>query len=189
MKGRIGNLALEAVMVVFAVLVALAVEERRDERQLREFAARATGAVVTEMRSNLEELRRTGPSLDAVAATLTRVVEARDIGLLDRFEVELPEISTAAWRAAEVSQAAPYLDYEWMIRVSRAYEVHAIYQRLGDQVIDGVAGVVGGGPPELAGLAALNGRLLILNSVHQQLTERLEGIVDSASEDIPTSGQ
>jgi len=60
---KLPELALEAVMVVFAVLVALGVEEWSDERQMREFADRARAGVIVEMRANLDEFQETGPNL------------------------------------------------------------------------------------------------------------------------------
>ena len=48
-------------MVVFAVTVALAVEEWREERQLQEFADRARAGVIAEVRANIDEFERTVP--------------------------------------------------------------------------------------------------------------------------------
>ena len=43
--------------------------------------------------------------------------------------------ATAAWRAAQASPAAPYLDYDWVIEVARAYEAYDVYGRVVDQTI------------------------------------------------------
>ena len=68
-RWRLAELATEAMMVVFAVLVALGVEEWRQERQLRAFADRARAAVDLEIEQNLEQLRSHASDL----------VEGRDV--------------------------------------------------------------------------------------------------------------
>ena len=104
MKKRMGDLAVEAAMVVFAVLVALAVEEWREERQLQDFAARAEAAVMAEIQANRDELRQTGPT---IRRSHERVGEALETGSIDALqgdlEFELPDISSAAWAAASAS--------------------------------------------------------------------------------------
>jgi hypothetical protein len=136
---RLPALALEALMVVFAVLVALGVEEWREQRQMAAFAERVRSAVLAEV----------------------------DLSLT------LPEFSSAAWSAAQASQVAPHLDYEWMIAVSRAYESYAIYSRISERVIDAMS-LVMSGEPTLDGIRAIHGRLLVLIDVHGQVMERLE---------------
>ena len=86
---RLPELALEALMVVFAVLVALAVEEWRDERQMHEFADRARMGVVTELRANLDEFEETGPGLLATDAMLREVTQEEDFSLLANFNLGL----------------------------------------------------------------------------------------------------
>ena len=177
MRSRFADLALEAVMVVFAVLIALGVEEWREERQLREFAGRARDAVVAEMRANLEEYHGAAASLDSVRNVLAEVVEKGDASLLEGdLSITLPEASSAAWRAAQASQASAFLDYDWVIRVSRAYEVTATYQRIAETLIDDMGVLIGSGPSEET-LAIILGRLTILIGVHGQASERLENVL------------
>lgn len=57
-RWKLAELAAEALMVVFAVLVALGVEEWREERQLRTFAERARAKVDLEIGQSLAEFRR-----------------------------------------------------------------------------------------------------------------------------------
>ena len=98
LRTRLPELALEAVMIVFAVLVALGFEEWRDERQMQEFADRARAAVLAEIRANLDEFRNTGPGLSERVDGLGEVVREGDPSLLvDGISLTLPDISTAAW--------------------------------------------------------------------------------------------
>ena len=107
-RWRFAELATEALMVVFAVLVALGVEEWREERQLRAFADRARAAVDQEIELNLEEFRNTESRLtegsETVAMLLQALLEARESGesgsVEGSFSFTEPEISRAAWRVA-----------------------------------------------------------------------------------------
>jgi hypothetical protein len=179
---RLPALALEALMVVFAVLVALGVEEWREQRQMADFAERVRSAVLAEVDANLEELRATRQGLRTRSQVLGEVMAESDLSPLEgNLTLRLPEFSSAAWSAAQVSQVAPHLDYEWMIAVSRAYESYAIYSRISERVIDAMS-LVMGGEPTLEGIRAIHGRLLVLVDVHDQVMERLE-IVSERGED------
>ncbi len=171
------ELAREALMVVFAVLVALAVEEWRDERQMHEFADRARMGVVTELRANLDEFEETGPGLLATDAMLREVTQEEDFSLLANFNLGLPDFSSAAWRASQVSPAASYFDFDWVIEVPRAYETYEVYSRMADQVIDEVSS------PSTTGVdrvRAILGRLATLTGGQVQVQERLEALLEDA---------
>ena len=178
LRTRLPELALEAVMIVFAVLVALGFEEGRDERQMQEFADRARAAVLAEIGANLEEFRDTGSGLSERVDGLGEVVREGDPSLLvDGISLSLPDVSTAAWGAALASQATPYLDYDWVIRVSRAYEVSDVYSTIADGLIDALSPVIGG-KPTIEEINSVYGRLIILASVHQEVEERLEALLE-----------
>ena len=131
----LGAMAAEALMVVFAVLVAFGVEEWREERQLRQFAASARAAIELEMQENLDEFRSSQPSLRSLLQRIAVFVQAEDESdpvFGDRsFEISLslPNVSSAAWRTAQTSEAAPYFDYDWIIQVSQVYDILAAYER------------------------------------------------------------
>ena len=174
MRSRMGEMALEAVMVVFAVLVALGVEEWREERTLRDFAGRAEASVMAEIRANLDEFEQSGPTIARSVERVAEALAAEDIDALQGdLEFELPDISSAAWAAAQSSQAAPYLDYAWVIEVGRLYEAYETYERLGHQSVDAMGVLIGPGPT-LETLRLLYGRLVLLDGVHEQLEQRFE---------------
>lgn len=177
-RTRFAELAAEAGMVVFAVLIAFAVDEWREERQLRDFADRARAAVEAEMQANVEEFEATAAALDSVQALLGQVVESEDPALLGgSLAFSLPEPSSAAWRAAQASVAAPYLDYDWVIRASRAYEVGETYARVAERAIDDMSAVIGTGAT-LETMQAVYGRLVILSDMHEQVRDRFQALLD-----------
>ena len=113
-RSKLAELAIESLMVVFAVLVAFGVEEWREERQLRQFADVARAAVELELRENLDEFRKAEPALAEATELFQRVLQAEsedDPIFADgeiSFSLPLAEISSAAWRAAQARQASPY---------------------------------------------------------------------------------
>ena len=171
-------------MVVFAVMVALAVDEWRDERQMQEFADRARAGVVTEVRANVDEFERTGRGLVAAQANLLAVIRAEDLSLLGDLSLSLPDFSSAAWRASQASPAASYFDFDWVIEVSRAYETNAVYSRVADRVIDEMSGIIGRAPDRLN---AIYGKLAILTGLHGQVQERLEALLEDEVVEQETS--
>lgn len=139
-------------MVVFAVLVAFGVEEWREERQLRQFAASARAAIELEMQENLDEFRSSQPSLRSLLQRLVVFVQAEDesdpvFGDSSSFEISLslPNVSSAAWRTAQTSEAAPYFDYDWIIRVSQVYDILDAYERARDLMLDSMSLVLARG--------------------------------------------
>ena len=174
MRRRIGELAVEAAMVVFAVLVALGFEQWRDEQRLIDLAARARAAVVAELRANLEEMQGAERNLLGAQERLESVLAERDLELLGGdLELTLPEISDAAWQAAQGSEAAPVFDYDWVISTARTYEVLEVYTSTSERIIEAMAGLIGR-EPTLEATAELFSWLLILNGVHGQAVDRLQ---------------
>ena len=186
-RRRLPELATEALMVVFAVLVALGVEEWREERQLRAFADRARAAVDQEIELNLDEFRSTESNVvegsETVATVLQALLEARESGesgsVEHSFTFSEPEISMAAWRVAQASQAAPYFDYDWVIGRARHYELLERYADLWDQFLEGLASVGAASftsdlDAAVTAFSRTQGQLAILVQLHEQLREQME---------------
>ncbi|MEM7414064.1 MAG: hypothetical protein AAF389_01125 [Gemmatimonadota bacterium] len=186
MMKRVGSVAAEVGMVVFAVIVALWFEGWNEERELRERATEARAAVELEIRANLLEFERTGEALDRTAAQLSEAIDAGTMAALEgSIEFELAEVSSAAWRAAQLSEAARYLDYEWLIAVSRAYEAHEVYRRLSDQAVDAVAQMVARGP-DIDRVRGLYGPIVLLTDTHRQVEQRFRELAERS--EVETDG-
>ena len=191
LRRKLPEIAVEASMVLFAVLAAFGVEEWREERQLRQFAAVARAAVETEVAENLEEFRTVGPVLNALTSQLDELLQAARGGSVERHEelnlgLRFPRASTAAWRAAQGSQAAPYFDYDWVIRVSRVYELYEGYADARRQVLEDYSRIVvrqassrGMTPAEfLERFEPLSGSLWMLGQLHREMQGGLERLVE-----------
>ena len=191
LRQKLPEIAVEAAMVVFAVFAAFGVEEWREERQLRQFAQVVRTAVETEIAENLEEFRATEPALTALMAQLDELLQAARAGGVELHDelnlgLRMPRTSTAAWRAAQASQAAPYFDYDWVIRVSRIYELYEGYADVRRQVVADYGRVIArrasfrGTSPAgfIEAFEPLSGSLWTLRELHREMQGGLARLVE-----------
>lgn len=139
LRRRLPDVVLEAVLIFFAVVLALAAEEWRENRDRLELAERALHAVTEEIRSNIEELERNAPTnlerLESAREVLAELREGEqpvdaDVG----FEISL--LSSAAWESARMSQAVQFMDLRVVRELSEVYEVQALYERMQLDIVD-----------------------------------------------------
>lgn len=119
LRRKLADIAIEAVLIVFAVLVALGVGEWHEERQLHRLPDRVRVAVDLENKRNPTELAHAQASLIAAREKIANIfkglIEAqrgtlRDTSPDQEFALEFLAVSAAAWRVAQAGQAVPYLD-------------------------------------------------------------------------------
>jgi hypothetical protein len=177
--GRLPRLFLDALSVVFAVLVALAVDEWNEERGLREQADRARVAVISELGANREELRLGTTSsqemLESASETLGYLRRGEE--LPDRpFDGSLPDFSDAAWETARVTGIVAYMDYEWVLETARVYETQDLTEGLQRDLLGTFGRVVARAPDEER-FADLVGQLALLNSLQNQLGAKIDSLL------------
>src|SRR5687768_13162307 len=127
---RLPEILIEALFMLIAVVLAFAVDEWREERELDRIAAEARRAILQELQHNHDELLESRQDItDAIAALETALaVEPPALtGVTSQFEIAL--LSTAAWRSAQSMEAARRMDHTWMLTVARAYEFQALYEQ------------------------------------------------------------
>jgi len=163
-------------MVVFAVLVALAVDQWREDREIAAQVARAQAGVEAELRSNQQELRSGSASVQAMYDTVSTLVgrmrggeTLREAGLGG----ELPDFSDAAWETARVTGAVAYMPYEWILRTARIYETQGLAREAQGRVLSVMGGVVARGL-ELDLLLDLQGELFIALQIYASLALRYD---------------
>jgi hypothetical protein len=147
---RLPEIVIEALFMLVAVVLAFAVEEWREERELDGLAAEARGAILQEVRSNRDELieSKQGTTdaiaeleawLGSAAQSVSRIRESqRAVSSKDAqptpalpdpaVKVNLALLSSAAWRTAQSMDASRRMDYSWMLTISQTYELQSIYQ-------------------------------------------------------------
>lgn len=136
LRSRFPELAVEAAMVVFALAVALGVDEWREDRQNEELAARALDGIAAEIRSNRSEL---SANAQANQELLVRVREARRGGVLpEDFNVtfEYSLISSSAWESAQVTRATQFIPLEQVQTLAKLYGLQNLFLESQDRVMD-----------------------------------------------------
>jgi hypothetical protein len=177
-RAKLSGLALEGLMVIFAVLVALAVDEWREGRQYRDRAERARNSVMAELRSNQNELHSTRDGLAAARDSLAAALVAIDSGgaPLASLDFSLPEFSSAAWKTAQTIEAATHLELEWLVAAGRAYETQELYEGIFREILR-IMGGIGVADDQPALFAELLGQLNIALQIHDGLQDRYTRIL------------
>jgi hypothetical protein len=143
LRDKLPELLLEAASVVFAVLLALAVDEWRETKSRDALAARARASILEEIRSNESELRNTRSKnralLQRIEKTLPRVKQEPETSLEINFQIAF--LSSSSWQTAQMTQAANFLDFDWVRRVSNVYEHQELYLTSQSAVVDRISGI------------------------------------------------
>lgn len=183
-RRRLGELALEAAMVVFAVLVALAVDEWREGRQRADLVDRARAAIEAELRANQAELAAGGPTVRALHAavdTLVQGLRAGEEGLSWEIQANIPDFSDAAWQTARATGIMAHMDYRWVLQVARVYET----QELAGAAQNGLLNALGRAvvrPPELERAEDLQGSLFMALQLYGNLDARYREILSDSAD-------
>lgn len=181
LRGRIGTalprLALDVIGVIFAVMVALAADEWREDHELAQRAETAHGAVVAELRANREELDRTRESVDSTIAQVTAAARDIEAGGSPSLAVnlDLPSFSDAAWRITQMTDASSRLEFDWLTRVARVYAAQALYEDVRVEIVR-TLGTLGAPGPD-PGITRLRNQLGIILQLHEQLIESYDAVL------------
>ena len=180
-RKRLAPLLLEASMVVFAVLVALAVDEWREERQLAEQVSLARSAIETEVSSNRRELEVSLPTVQKLHDDVRRMAAAlrADTGRVEwDVDARIPDFSDAAWETARSTGVMARMDYDWILRTARIYES----QSVATQAQNGLFATLGSAivrQPEIERVTDLQGQLFLLLQLYGDLSRKYAELLDS----------
>ncbi|MCB1606585.1 MAG: hypothetical protein KDI71_06375 [Xanthomonadales bacterium] len=175
LRERLPEILLEAFSVLVAVLLAFAVEEWRDDRELAQRADEARVAIVAEIARNERELAGVQQDLQTTLEALENAAKATREGNPPdglSLNVEVALLSSAAWKTALATDSSRRLDYAWMLQVSELYELQELYVRAQWQVVQKTAtfGSRRDAPVEEV-LAEVLGDFRLLNTLYQGLGE------------------
>jgi hypothetical protein len=180
---RLPEILIEALFMLIAVVLAFAVEEWREERELDGFAAEARGAILQEVTRNRDELLESKPSTTGATVALEAWLEQAEEGAEasapnpavpdPAVNLELALLSSAAWRAAQSTEASRRMDYPWMLQVSQTYELQAMYHEAQSATLEAVVRYRASvdAATRQAAARALLGRIRVLTSLGQSLEE------------------
>ncbi len=145
LRERLPEILLEAGSVVFALLLALGANEWRDAHQARQAGEAARRSILAEVRANRQEIEGALASNRAALARLAGVSARGDT--LRNVSMDLAQLSSAAWRTAQATQAAASIPFEKLLPISRVYELQDMYTRAQLGLLDRLTDDAPGGPP------------------------------------------
>ena len=175
-------------MTLGAVFLAVFAEGWLQERELRNLAVRARGAVETELEKNARQFSESFPYIHELRCRLEGIVKAKgnvEPAIWRELPAFFPDVSTTDWQAAQISAAGRYTGYQWMQPIAPAYELYEDYAQSKQDFFEHFARLNAWriehseGPFETGELALLArpvyGYMRILESLHQQVQARLTG--------------
>lgn len=136
------RLAVESLVVVFSILLALVVNEWRQEAEREDRRERATEAIRAELLHNYRELQSVHPYHVGVADTLQAVAEigaeSVDPGVRPQGWIRSVDLVSAAWETARATGTTAHFPYDAVLTLSRAYESQAAFRRQKEDLIHAV---------------------------------------------------
>lgn len=170
---RFGRLAAEIAGVIFAVLVALAADEWREERQLDQRANAVRAAVLAEVAANRDELESVRESLADASQVLATAADRMDAGEEASFDLQLllPDFSDAAWSIMQSSDAASRLELPWLVRTARLHETQEAFRSASNRIMDSLTDLRA---DETSAIPRLRAQLDLLLQLYPQLIEDYE---------------
>ena len=182
-RERLPDLGMEVFSVVLAVLLALFVNEWRQDRADQKLAERALTGVMDEVRSNRDELASTVVDHQASLDTLHGAIAAIDAGAIDSLggslQYDVALLKGTAWETARMTQVIIYMDYDVVAQLSGIYELQGLYMRLTDNFVDNMLSQDRPGDIAEARDMYLHhvGYLSNLSKLGQQLLDEYDGIL------------
>ena len=170
LRHKLPEILIEAGSIVFAILLAFAVDEWRERRGQLAVAERAPRTIVSELKANRSELRGTRGANAQTLENITKQVAALGEKRANSVQtgMNLSQLSAAAFQTAQATQAAQFLDFDWLVRVARTYELQRTYVSAQDSAlieVGGSSGAIASGEQPLAILRRVESRLRTLQTL------------------------
>lgn len=155
LREKLPEILIEAGSVVLALLLAFAVNAWHERAQDEERATIAKQAILRELRSNADDLRSSVTALRTIVDSLKETAAAKEappssihVGL------GLSLLSSAAWHATLATQASQLIDFDWMTRMAKVYELQDTFLRMQGSAVDALAAGPGAGHADAHEVAA-----------------------------------
>jgi type II secretory pathway component PulM len=137
LRDKLPEILIEAASVVLALLLALAVNEWHERRQENERALDARRAILAELRANSAEIRSSRAALKDIVQTLRGALDdSKPAANKLKIDLGISLLSAAAWRAALATQASQRIDFDWITRIAKVYELQDNFLRVQNAAID-----------------------------------------------------
>ncbi len=137
LREKLPEILIEAASIVVALLLALALNGWNERRQEHERAAIVRSSILAELRGNRSDIHTAQTQLQAIIAELSAALdeskpEPREL----KVDLGLSLLSAAAWHSALATQSSQTLDFEWITRIAKVYELQDHYLRAQNTAAD-----------------------------------------------------
>lgn len=173
------GLLIELAGIVFAVLLALWVDQWAQDREQRASAALQQQRIVEELRANLDQLVKAEAGNRAIERQNAAI--AAEAGWWNQPErvsalawsIQLADFKDASWTIALSQPSAQALDADFLAAVADLYKFQSVYERYGQVLLDGAddQALEARDDPQRA-LFRHGVRLTVLRDLSQQLEGR-----------------
>lgn len=140
LREKLPEILIEAGSIVIALLLAFAVNAWHDRQQENERAEDARNAIFVEPRANQQEIESARGKLKEIVATLQDAIDGSQPATHElSVNLGISLLSSAAWRTTLATQASQRLDFAWITRTAKLYELQDNFLRVQNSTIDQLA--------------------------------------------------
>ena len=134
-RTRLPDLLIQAVFVFLAVFLALAAEEWRDARSRQALADRALNGVLLELSANRKQLEKDQTRIEDLERVFGQRESDGEQGAL-QINYQFALMSSAAWEAAQMSQAVHIMEIEKTTELAAVYNLQAFFGDAQKELMD-----------------------------------------------------
>ena len=157
---RIPDILLESFFIVVALLLALALDQWRDEQKGLELAKNAKTAIYAELTDNKKKLEDKRIAHEKILETINLYIqqaEAKPSNANElEFEYTMVLISNSAWNSAKMTQVVQSFSFKEITNFSQMYQMQDLYLTNQDKIIDKVMEMGELKEDELLGLSLIH---------------------------------
>lgn len=174
---KLPEILIEAASVVFALVLALALNQWNERRELRERGDAVRAAIRAELGENRAEIESTRGNLAEIQKRLRDVLDGKETATHElTVDLGVSLLSAAAWHASLATQASETIDFKWMTTVAKIYELQDNYLHVQAAAVDQLTSIPAGGDKDAKAIAAsLIARIDGLSQLADGLSKAYDG--------------
>ena len=174
---KLPEILIEAASVVFALVLALALNQWHERRELRERGDTVRAAIRAELAENRAEIESTRGNLAEIQKHLRDVLDGKQTATHElTVNLGVSLLSAAAWHASLATQASETIDFKWMTTVAKIYELQDNYLHVQAAAVDQLTSIPAGGDKDAKAIAAsLIARIDGLSQLADGLSKAYDG--------------
>jgi len=179
---RIPDILLESFFIVVALLLALALDQWRDEQKELELAQSAKTAIYAELIDNKRQLENKSVAHEKILQTIDEYINRHNASETEteslEFEYTMVLISNSAWNSAKMTQVVQSFNFKEITNFSQVYQMQELYLSNQSKIIDKVMEMGELKEQEMLGFAkGLVHRLGILIDINKNLSKGLGKVI------------